>query len=346
MEPPRIIVISDSFHTMPEAVAMLNTSGHAITYVSDLTPWVDLAPDDRRALKEAHAVIMGRVLGTDAAALSLAPNLRVIALHTSGSDNVDLDEATRRGVLVTNVKGVNAEQCAEFAIGLMLCVVRQILTGDRALRAGLWTGRTQTSMDVHGATVGVIGFGQIAQAFVTHARSFGVRILVHTRTPDAALAKEFGIEYASLDEVLRNADIVCLFASLTTDTRHMIGSRELSLMKPSAFLINIARGELVDQNALLEALRKGQIAGAGLDVFEVEPLFESPLFALDNVVLTPHQAGLTRGGKIGAALRAARNALEVLQGGIPSDAINLHALTAEKSSNWLLRAGDVPTAAR
>jgi phosphoglycerate dehydrogenase-like enzyme len=284
-------------------------------------------------LQEAHAVIMGRVLHTDAAAFSLAPHLRVIALHTSGSDNVDLDEATRRDVVVTNVKGVNAEQCAEFAMGLMLCVTRQILTGDRALRGGLWASRTQTSMDVHGATMGVIGLGQIGKAFVTRARSFGVRILVHTRTQDAALAKELGIEYAPLEGLLRNSDIVCLFASLTPDTRHMIGHRELSLMKRSAFLINIARGELIDQEALLDALRTDQIAGAGLDVFEVEPLFASPFFALDNVVLTPHQAGLTRGGKVGAALRAARNALEVLQGGLPGDAINLRAAAAQKSSD-------------
>ncbi|MEP6645408.1 MAG: NAD(P)-dependent oxidoreductase [Acidobacteriaceae bacterium] len=326
MNSSRIIVISDSFHTMPEAVAMLATSGHEIRYVSELTPWVDLSPQDLHALKDAHAVIMGRVLRTDAAALALAPNLRVIALHTSGSDNLDLDEATRRSILVTNVKGVNAEQCAEFAIGLMLCVVRQILTGDRAIRAGLWTSRTLTSMDIHGSTVGVIGFGRIAKAFVTRARCFGVRILVHTRTPDPALEKEFGIEYTSLDEVLTSADIVCLFSSLTKDTHHMIGARELSLMKASAFLINIARGELVDQQALLNVLRNGKIAGAGLDVFAVEPLLESPFFALDNVVLTPHQAGLTHGGKLGAATRAARNALEVLQGGVPSDAVNPEAV--------------------
>jgi phosphoglycerate dehydrogenase-like enzyme len=178
-------------------------------------------------------------------------------------------------------------------------------------------------MDVHRATLGVIGFGQIAKAFIPRARSFGVRILVHTRTLDDALAKTFGIEYATLDEVLRTSEIVCLFASLTPETRHMIGHRELTLMKQSAFLINIARGELIDQEALLEALCKGRIAGAGLDVFEVEPLFASPFFGLDNVVLTPHQAGLTRGGKVEAALRAARNALEVLQGGVPNDAITL-----------------------
>ena len=120
MNSPRLIVISDSFHTLPEAVATLDGSGYPITYVEDLTSWIDLAPQHRRALAEAHAVVMGRVLGIDRSHFALAPNLRVIALHTSGSDNVDVEEATRRGVLVTNVKGVNAEQCAEFAMGLML----------------------------------------------------------------------------------------------------------------------------------------------------------------------------------------------------------------------------------
>ncbi|MDP9087714.1 MAG: hypothetical protein M3O26_03100 [Pseudomonadota bacterium] len=329
MASSRIIVISDSFHTLSEAVRTLDTSGHDVKYVSALTPWADLNSSELRALKEAHAVIMGRVLGIDAAALSLAPKLRVIALHTSGCDNVDLDEATRRAVLVTNVKGVNAEQCAEFAIGLMLCAARQILTGDRAIRAALWASRTQSSMDVYGATLGVVGFGQIAKAFVTRARAFGMRILVHTRTPDAALAKEFGIEYASLDEVLKEADIVGLFASLTPASRRMIGARELGLMKPSAYLINIARGELVDQPALIDALRTRRIAGAGLDVFEVEPLLECPLFELDNVVLTPHQAGLTHGGRAGAAVRAARNALSALEGAIPRDAINPNAWARE-----------------
>ena len=330
LEPNRVLVISDSFHTLPEAVATLNGSGHIITYVNTLTPWADLLPDDRVALGEAQAVVMGRVPGVGASALSLAPSLRVVALHTSGSDNVDVIEATRRGVLVTNVKGVNAEQCAEFAIGLMLCVVRQIRTGDHAIRAGFWCDRTHTSMDLHGANLGVIGLGQIAKAFVRRSLPFGVRILAHTRTPDTAFAEEFGIQYASLDDALRLSDVVCLFASLTNDTRRMIGARELALMKPSAYLINIARGELIDENALMHALRSKQIAGAGLDVFEVEPLFESPLFALENVVLTPHQAGLTQGGKLGAAVRAARNALEVLNGAIPQDAINPGAWSTER----------------
>ena len=322
METSRVLVISDSFHQLPQAVASLDSSGHRITYVRDLVSWVDLASSDRQALRAAHAIVMGRVLGIHPAHFSLAPNLKVIALHTSGSDNVDLDEATRRGVLVTNVKGVNAEQCAEFAMGLMLCVARKIRTGDRAIRQGQWASQTQTSMDVYGSTLGVIGLGQIARAFVKRAHAFGVRILVYTRTQDAALAKELGIEYVPLDELLRQSDIVSLFASLTKDTRRMIGVRELGLMKKSAYLINIARGELIDQDALVEALRTHQIAGAGLDVFEGEPVFESELFTLDNAVLTPHQAGLTQGGKVAAAVRAAGNALAALRGVIPRDAIN------------------------
>lgn len=322
METSRILVISDSFHTLPEAVALLTESGHRVTYVPALLSWAELGPEARQALEQAHAVITGRGPNVEPAHFDLAPHLRVIALHTSGSDNIDLAEATRRGVLVTNVKGVNAEQCAEFAMGLMLSVVRQILAGDHAIRDGAWAERTQTSMDVFGATMGVIGFGLIAQAFVRRARAFGMRILVHTRTPNAELAVEHGVQFASLEEVLREADVVGLFASLTADSRHMIGERELSLMKRSAYLINIARGELIDETALLEALRSQRIAGAGLDVFENEPVFKSPLFQLDNVVLTPHQAGLTIGGKTGAAVRAARNALQVLSGGVPKDVVN------------------------
>ena len=322
MDPSRILVISDSLHLLPEAVAALQASGHLVTYIHELTTWSDLRSADLEALRQADALIMGRVMGIDPAHFSLAPKLKVMALHTSGSDNIDVAEATRQGVVVTTVKGVNAEQCAEFAMGLMLCVVRQIRTGDRAIREGLWASQTQTSLDLFGATVGLIGFGQIAKAFARRARAFGMRLLVHTRTQDQAIATELGVEYMSLDELLGQSDIVSLFASLTPESRRMISSRELGLMRPSSYLINIARGELIDQSALVEALRSHRIAGAGLDVFEDEPIFASPLFALDNVVLTPHQAGLTRNGKAGAAVRATRNALEVLNGRLPSDAIN------------------------
>lgn len=322
VQPGQVIVISDSFQTLPPAVTELEKSGHSITYVPALTAWTELGPQDRHALSTADAVIMGRVMGIDAAALELAPRLRIIALHTSGSDNVDIESATRRRVLVTNVKGVNAEQCAEFAMGLMLSVVRKIVIGDRAIRAGVWASRTQSCMDLHGATLGVVGLGGIAKAFVARARAFGMHILVHTRTPDLQFGRDHGIEYTSLDALLQRSDIVSLFAALNESSRRMIGARQIELMKPTAYLINIARGELVDEAALLHALRAGRIAGAGLDVFENEPVTVSPLFALENVVLTPHQAGLTVGGKTGAAVRAARNALQALAAVIPRDAVN------------------------
>ncbi len=322
LDPSPIVVISDSFQSLPEAVAALAQSRHEVTYVPALTPWAHLESVHRRALAEARAVVMGRVLGIDAAALALAPKLRIVALHTSGCDNVDIDEASRRGVLVTNVKGVNAEQCAEFAMGLMLCVVRKILIGDHAIRAGEWAGRTQSCMDLYGATMGVIGLGQIAKAFVARARAFGMSVLVHTRTEDPVFARQHGIEYAALDEILGRADVVGLFASLDRSSRRMIGAREFQLMKPSAYFINIARGELIDECALVDALRACKIAGAGLDVFDDEPVTTSPLFGFENVVLTPHQAGLTHGGKTGAAVRAARNALQALDGTIPRDAVN------------------------
>ncbi|CAN5846453.1 glyoxylate reductase [soil metagenome] len=327
----RIVVISDSFHTIPEAVATLSDSGHDVTYVKGLTPWTELHAAGGHALANAHAIVMGRVPGVDAAAFSLAPQVRIVALHTSGSDTVDVAEATRRGVVVTNVKGVNAEQCAEFAMGLLLCVVRQIDRGDRAIRAGQWVSGTHTSMDVYGSTLGIVGLGGIGRAFVRRARAFGMKVIAHTRTPDMALAEELDIEYMPLDDVLRRADVLGLFASLSASTKGMIGARELGLMKRSAYLINIARGELIDQGALIEALRTRQIAGAALDVFEVEPLYNSPLFELDNVVLTPHQAGLTAGAKTRAAVRAARNALDGLAGTVPPDAINPHAFMTGES---------------
>lgn len=323
----KILVVSDSLRDLPPACAALEGCGHAVEYIDDLVNFREIAASRLGDIAGADAIVMGRVMNTDAHALSLAANARVIALHTSGSDNVDLAEATRRGITVTNVKGVNAEQCAEFSIGLMLAVTRQILTGDRAIRAGRWAADTQSSLDLYGATLSVLGLGMIGKAAVRRAAAFGMKILVHTRTPDLAFGAEYGVEYVGMDEALRRADVVSLYASLTPETRHMIGARELGLMQRHAYLINIARGELVDETALYDALAASRIAGAGLDVFETEPLYESPLFALPNVIVTPHQAGLAQSAKVNAAVRAVNNALAVLAGRCPADAINPTAFT-------------------
>lgn len=324
----RILVISDSLRDLPDAVAALTGCGHVIEYIDGLVDFREIVARRLGDLSGADAIIMGRVMNTDADALALASRAKVIALHTSGSDNVDLAEATLRGITVTNVKGVNAEQCAEFSIGLMLAVTRQILAGDRAIRAGRWAADTQSSLDLFGATLSVLGLGMIGKAAVRRAAAFGMKILVHTRTPDRAFGEEFGIEYVDKNEALARGDVVSLYASLSDQTRHMIGAPELALMQPHAYLINIARGELIDEDALFEALVSKRIAGAGLDVFAVEPLHSSRFFDLTNVILTPHQAGLARSAKSNAAIRAVGNAIAVLAGRMPADAINPSAFTS------------------
>ena len=318
----RILVISDSLRDLPAAVAELDRSGHDVAWVDGLVPFRDLSPGDGAELARADAVVMGRVMGTDAAALDLAGRARVIALHTSGTDNIDLDAAAARGIAVTNVRGVNAEQCAEFSIGLMLAITRQLRKGDIEIRAGRWAAAVGGSMAVYGATFGMVGLGQIGRAAARRAHAFGMKIICHTRTPDPAFGADLGIDYVGLDQVMAQADVVSLYASLNPATRGMIGASEIALMKPGAFFVNIARGELVDEAALTTALAAGRIAGAALDVFEYEPLTESPLFALDNVILTPHLAGLTHGAMSLAAVTAVRNALAVLDGQPPLNPMN------------------------
>jgi len=322
MGPKNILVISDSLQDLPAAVAALEGSGHHVVYVDDNIPFATIAERGLADLAAVDAIVMGRVMNTNAAALDLVPHVAVIAHHTSGTDNIDLEAATARGIAVTNVKGVNAEQCAEFSIGLMLAITRQIRRGDIAIRAGRWAVDTQGSLDVFGATFGMIGLGQIGRAAARRAAAFGMKIICHTRTPDPKFAAEFGITYAPLKVVMASADVVSVYASLNDQTRGMIGADEIALMRPHAYLVNIARGELIDEAALTRALVAGRIAGAALDVFEVEPLRDSPLFALDNVILTPHQAGLTHNAKSNAALGAVRNALAVLAGDTPPNLVN------------------------
>lgn len=317
-----ILVISDSLHELPRAVDALAQSGHKTTFIHDNIPFAEIKARGLADLAAADAIVMGRVMHTDAAALDLVPRAVVIAHHTSGTDNIDLVAANERGIAVSNVKGVNAEQCAEFSIGLMLAITRQIRRGDIAIRAGRWAADTQGSLDIYGATFGMIGLGQIGRAAARRAAAFGMKIICHTRTPDPDFAGQYGITYGSLADVMANADIVSVYASLNDQTRGMIGAAEIARMRPQAYLVNIARGELIDEAALTRALADGRIAGAALDVFADEPLKDSPLFALDNVILTPHQAGLTHNAKSDAALGAVNNALAVLAGARAPNLVN------------------------
>jgi phosphoglycerate dehydrogenase-like enzyme len=216
------------------------------------------------------------------------PNLRLLSLWGTGTDNVDLAAAIRHGVTVTNTPGVSAASVAEHALALMLAVARRIPQVDAEVRHGRWP-RGQ-AVQMHGKTLGIIGLGAVGRQFARLGIGIGMRVIAWTMHPDPAL----GFELVLLDDLLALSDVVSLHLRLSPETRGFIGKRELEKMKPSAILINTARGAIVDSQALLEALTARHIAGAGLDVFEIEPLpHEHPLTRQENVVVTPHSAGIT-----------------------------------------------------
>ncbi len=220
------------------------------------------------------------------------PRLRALSLWGTGTDHVDLDAAAACGVVVTNTPGVSAIAMAEHALALMLAVARDIPRIDTKTRKGAWPRGFVTQL--HGKTLGVVGLGAIGLQTARIARGIGMRVLAWTRTPRGKPVADIGAELVGLDDLFRRSDVVSLHVRLTSETTGMVGKREFALMKDSAILINTARGAVVDEAALLDALRGGAIRGAGLDVFDREPLPENhPLADLHEVVLTPHSGGVT-----------------------------------------------------
>ncbi|WP_245413568.1 hydroxyacid dehydrogenase [Mangrovicella endophytica] len=273
---------------------------------------------------EATAVIT-RNAGLSAAAITAAPRLRVIAVHGVGTDAVSIDAASGRGIPVVNTPGANTQSVAEHAIGLIFALAKALPAGDQSVRRGDHAFRYEAHFtELAGKTFGIVGLGGIGRATAALARALGLRTIgFSARRSDEDFAAA-GVERSpSLDALLAASDFVSLHLSLTPETRGLIGARELGLMKPSAFLINTARGGLIDEAALSEALTAGQIAGAGLDVFVSEPLSpQSPLAALKNVVLSPHSAGSTEEALRRMACAAADQVVDVLAGRRPLHLVN------------------------
>jgi len=218
------------------------------------------------------------------------PTLKLVARHGAGFDKVDLAAATRHGVVVTTTPGSNANAVADLTIGLMCAVRRQIARLDRRMREGVWASEYVPAL--WRSTVGIVGLGHIGKCVARRCLGFEMQVLATEPVPDMAFVRQHGIELLGLEELLRRADIITLHTPATPQNRHLINRERLALMRPTAILINTARGTLVDEDALVEALKNDRLAGAGLDVFQREPLeHSSPLLALDSVVLTPHCAG-------------------------------------------------------
>lgn len=324
--PYRILVDSETFHELPQATQVLSEAGCRVSYVVPMREIRELVPGQTGfPVSEADALIVGGIR-VDGEVLDVARNAKVVSIHRSGHDNIDVAAATERGVLVTNARGCNAEQCADFTWGLIIALVRQILRGDRAIREGRWNSDTRVTDDVVGSTLGVVGLGLIGRGVARRAMGFNMRVIATVRTKDEEFRERYGIEFVPLDRLLSESDIVSLHVPVTPQTEKMINERALRLMKRTAYLVNTSRGALIDEAALLRALREKWIAGAALDAYAQEPLHKSPFFELDNVILTPHQSGLTMKSMVGAAVRTARNALEVLNGNITPDVVNPEAV--------------------
>ncbi len=296
---------------------------------------VILAGDwDRQRLMAAAADVDGMVVrsGTDCDAelIEAAPNLRVIARAGVGVDNIDLDAATRRGIAVVNTPTGNTIAAAEHAMGMMLALARRIPSANAALKEGRWAKKEAIGRQLYRKTLGIIGLGKIGQEVAKRARAFEMTVLAHDPYVPDDTARELGVEPVELDELLEKSDVISLHATLTEQTRHMIGAEELARMKSGALLINCARGGLVDEEALIDALRRGAPAGAALDVFEHEPEPSPELVGRPQVIATPHVAASTEEAQALVAREAAEQVLEVLAGGRPRWPVNVPALTRDE----------------
>jgi len=250
----------------------------------------------------------------DDEAFAAAPQLKLVSILGTGTDNVDLSAAKRRGITVTNTPGVGAPSVAELTFGLLLAVTRAIPISDGRLRQGTW--QHVEGPELEGKTLGLLGLGAIGERVGRLGRGFGMRVIAWSFSHDPGRAERLGVELVERDEVFRGADVVSVHLRNTPEVRGLVGSRELALMKPSAYLINTARGALVDQDALADALRAGRLAGAGLDVYVEEPLppERNPFRDLPNVVLTPHLGAVTREANARSRAMPVDNIIAFLEG--------------------------------
>lgn len=258
----------------------------------------------------------------DAQVFDEAPNLRVVANYAVGYNNIDLAAAGSRGIIVTNTPGVLTDATADLTWALIFAVTRRLGEGERLVRGGGWTGWSPTQLlglDLRDATLGIVGMGRIGRAVGLRARGFGMRVLYASRSEPRDIDPAW--RRASLAELLSEADVVSLHVPLTSETHHLIGARELAALKPTAYLINTARGAVVDEAALAEALRHGTLAGAGLDVYEHEPVIHPELLASDKTVILPHLGSATEGTRERMGTMVMENLLAVLEERAPPNPV-------------------------
>ncbi|SCL34160.1 D-3-phosphoglycerate dehydrogenase [Micromonospora pallida] len=277
------------------------------------------------ALAEADAVIVRSATQIDAEAVAAAPRLKVVARAGVGLDNVEVPAATARGVMVVNAPTSNIVSAAEQAVALLLAVARNTASASAALKAGEWKRSKYTGVEIQGKTVGVVGLGRIGVLFAQRIAAFGTRLIAYDPYIQPARAAQLGVRLVGLEELLRESDFISIHLPKTPETVGLIGEKELAVVKPGVRIVNAARGGLVDEQALADAIAEGRVAGAGVDVYAKEPCTSSPLFAFDNVVATPHLGASTHEAQDKAGLAVAKSVKLALQGEFVPDAVNVQA---------------------
>jgi len=291
----------------------------------------DQLPDGlAAALAEADALVVRSAVQVDDALMEKAPKLRVIGRAGVGVDNIDAEAATRRGIVVMNTPGANAVAVAELTLALMIALARKIPAANATMHAGKWDKKNLQGGELRGKTLGILGLGRIGLEVAKRARGFGLDIIGSDPFVSAAVARENGIKLVTLDELIAGSDYLTLHVGLTPQTTGVINEKSIARMKKGVRIINCARGELIEDAALLAGLKSGQVAGAALDVFTVEPPKESPYFGMDNVILTPHIAGSTAEAQEAVGIQIARQVRDYLKLGVVQNAVNLPSLTHEE----------------
>lgn len=316
----KVLIISFSFEQEPDAFQALRDAGLEIVLWADAdrkgATEDDLVAYYRAMEEKPVAIVMGADIEITDKFLSVAEGLKVISLNCAGYDHIDLESCSRHGIKLVNVPRRNFDAVADLAWGLILSYMRNIPKADKAIRAGQWAKGVERSMAVSGKTLGIVGMGAIGQGVAKRAMGFDMNIVAKSGSRKQEIADKFHLTFLDDEEFFRTADIIVLCCPNTEETYHMINKETLSLMKPTAVLINPSRGGLVDTDALVEALRERRIGGAALDAYEEEPLLESPLFELDNILLTPHVGGLADKQIHEVAVMSATNCAAVLAGNV------------------------------
>ncbi len=310
-------------------------SASAIELLREEKRWTVLTPDQLEGrlaaqIRDAEALIVRSAVQVDAALLEKADKLRVIGRAGIGVDNIDLDAATRKGIAVMNTPGANAVAVAEHTLALALALARHISRANELLHAGKWEKKSLQGSELRGKTMGIVGLGRIGMEVARRARGFGMAVVAHDPFVSAEVARELGAQLASLDDVLRSAEYLSLHLALTPQSAGMINAETLRKMKKGVRIINCARGELVDEGALVAALQSGHVSGAALDVFAHEPPLGSPLLGMPNVILTPHIAGSTHEALEAVGYQIAVQVKEYLLHGVIQNAVNVPSVSADE----------------